>query len=163
MKNCQVEGCVSPVWGKGYCRRHQWKRQDKKPSAILKKSEKKPAHTIDWGFESQFDIFVWLWEDSKNLKGQVICPYTNEQLNKYYKTEVWWNCFSHILNKKNYPYFKLNPANIAVVFPEFHRIIDQGTTKDREAHTYWKWELWDAKVIQMKDEYVKFKKVNLLP
>jgi hypothetical protein len=165
MKTCTVENCVSPIWGKGYCQRHQYLRQDrKKPQrTLLKHSEKKPAHTIDWGFDDQTTLFGTLWEIRKDVKGQVICEYTGEKLNSFlFQGDLWYSCFAHLLSKGKYPYFKLNPANIAVVHPEFHRIVDQGTTKDREAHPDWKWDLWDAKVIQMKDEYIKFKKDNLL-
>lgn len=27
-KTCNVEGCSSPVWGKGFCKNHQYKRED---------------------------------------------------------------------------------------------------------------------------------------
>jgi hypothetical protein len=164
MKTCTVENCVSPVWGKGYCQRHQYLRQDKKKPqrTLLKHSEKKPAHTIDFGFTDQITLFGTLWENAKDEDGRVVCPYTGQRLNKYLHTDFWLSCFAHILSKKNYRYWRLNPDNVHVVSPYFHKIIDAGTTKDRQEHPDWKWDLWDSKVLQMKDEYVKFKKDNLL-
>jgi hypothetical protein len=108
-------------------------------------------------------MFGWLWEDSKDEHGQVICKYTGKRLNMYLAGMLYWNCFAHVLSKKQYPWFKLNPANVEIVEPEFHRIIDQGTLKERTEHPEWRWDLWDTKVIQMKEEYRKFKQENLLP
>lgn len=36
MKYCNVEGCNSPVWGKGYCRYHQYLRSDIKRKIKVK-------------------------------------------------------------------------------------------------------------------------------
>jgi hypothetical protein len=162
MKTCTVENCVSPIWGKGYCQRHQYLRQDKKKPqrTILKHSEKKPAHTIDWGFDDQITLFWHLWDNRMNKDGSVTCKYTGERLPKY--SPFYISYFAHLLPKKNYPYFKLNPDNVEIVSNEFHRIVDQGTRAERLQHPDWKWDLWDSKVLQMKDEYVKFKKDNLL-
>lgn len=162
MKACKKEGCFRPVWGKGFCLSHQYLRQDKPKKPLFKRQESHPTHTMDFGFDSQEDMFTHLWSNARDAKGYVKCQYTGQPLNGFAKSTQWYWCFAHILNKKNYTYFKLNPANIAIVHPEFHRIIDQGTTKDREKHPEWKWEAWDRKVIQMKEEYNKFKFENHL-
>ena len=170
MKTCQASNCISPVFSHNFCQRHQYLRTDaKKPKrSVLKHSDKKPVHSIDWGFTDQAELFTWLWESklAENPHAQVRCAYTDANLSAYsygvYKSSLWTSCFAHILNKKNYPYFRLNPANIEVVNPEFHRIVDQGTTKDRAAHPEWKFDLWDAKVLEMKEAYAQFKKDNLL-
>lgn len=166
MRICSVEDCPYPVWGtdkntkKGYCMRHQWMRTDKKKKPI-------PGHKskiyFDFGFEDQTDLFEWLWQNAKNAKGEVICPYTGDKLNKHYNTPWYWSCFAHVLPKKNYPYFKLNPKNIEVVSPPFHAIVDQGTGTDKENHPDWKWSLWNEKKEQLKNEYLVFKRQNLLP
>ena len=83
-------------------------------------------------------------------------------MNNFYNTAWWWSCFAHILPKSKYPYFKLNPKNVRVVFPEFHKIVDQGTMLDRVNHPSWRFELWDREKEQMKIEYNLFKKQNLL-
>jgi hypothetical protein len=132
-------------------------RSDKK----LKPSPSKKKE-ITFGFESQLEMFLWLWDQAKDKNGDVICKYTGEKLNGFYRTNVFWNCFAHILPKFTYRYFKLNPNNVRIVYPTFHRIVDQGTLKEREQHKEWKWDLWDSEVIAMKTEYLKFKKENLL-
>jgi hypothetical protein len=162
MKTCKHPSCSYPVFGKGYCKSHQYLRIDKKPKKILARTEKKPFHKIDWGFTSQIDLFSALWDANYNENGFIICKYTGEKLNKYFNTEQLLSCCAHLLNKKNWPLFKYNPENIRIVFPEFHRIVDQGTMEDRKAHPDWNFDLWDKEVLDMKEKYLTFKKQNLL-
>jgi len=42
-KPCKKEGCNNPRFGKGYCRYHQYLREDKKSSAPKKRSYIKPV------------------------------------------------------------------------------------------------------------------------
>jgi hypothetical protein len=166
MRICSVSDCPYPVFGtdkithKGFCQRHQYLRSDKKKKPPIGFKSK---IYFDFGFEDQTDLFEWLWQEAKNAKGEVICRYTGEKLNKHYNTTWYWNCFAHVLPKKNYPYWKLNPKNIEVVSPAFHAIIDQGTSLDRANHPGWKFNLWDKKKEELKIEYSLFKKQNLLP
>jgi hypothetical protein len=51
---------------------------------------------------------------------------------------------------------------IRVVYPEFHTIVDQGSSSERAKHPDWRFDLWDAEVIEMKKQYKLFKKNNLL-
>lgn len=41
MKTCQFEGCSNRVFGKGYCRKHQYLREDFKASVLKRSKEKK--------------------------------------------------------------------------------------------------------------------------
>jgi len=167
MRYCSHPGCVNRVFGTdkntglGWCEWHQWKRTDKKtfPNFFVKKK----VREIDFGFYDQISMFHALWNKAKDRNDIVVCPYTNKGLNRFYETKLWINCFAHVLPKGKHTYWKLNPHNIEIVYPEFHKIIDQGTFKDRARHPEWKWEEWDKKVILMKDEYLEFKKENLLP
>jgi len=116
-----------------------------------------------FGFEDQTSLFWRLFENARDNKGEVFCQFTGEKLNFWAAQETWFYClFAHVLSKKNYPYFKLNPDNIRIVLPEFHRIIDSGTTEERKMHPGWKWNEWDALVIEMKQKYTQFKKDNRL-
>ena len=162
MKTCKAENCFNPVFGSGFCNFHQWKRTDKKPKKITVRAQGTRTKDFNFGFESEIDLFNWLWQEAKNEKGQVICPFTGENLNRFYNTLKYFNCFSHVLPKGKYTYFKLNPKNIAVVFPDFHVIVDQGTTIDRANHPMWKFEAWDRKKEELKIQYQEFKKMNLL-
>lgn len=161
-RTCKKEGCYRPVFSHLYCTNHQYLRQDKPKKPLFKKQEAKPTHQMDFGFDDQTTMFGTLWENHKDEKGRVLCTFTGQQLNGFLLSDLYWNCFAHILSKKQYPWFKLNPANVCIVAPEFHRIVDAGTQKERAEHPNWKWDLWDARVIAMKQEYIAFKKKNLL-
>lgn len=168
-KTCNC-GCGRPVFSHGYAKYCQWKRtDDKKPKKLQYHAFKCKGRSLalesalNFGFEDQLSMFQTLWENARNEKGEVYCMFTGEKLNFWAAQESWYYClFAHVLPKKNYPYFKLNPDNICIVHPEFHRIVDQGTTKDREAHPDWKWDEWDALVIETKQKYIEFKRKNLL-
>lgn len=40
-KQCKAEGCSWDVWGKGYCKSHQYMRTDKKPKPLKRTPIKK--------------------------------------------------------------------------------------------------------------------------
>lgn len=163
MKTCNHSGCVNPRFGGGFCKWHQSEREDKQVKPIPKRSERIKMAEISFGYETQWDMFMDLWSQAKDVNARVICPYTGESLNRFYRTDKFWSCFAHQLCKKNYPYWKLNPSNVKVVLPLFHTIIDQGTLAERKRYPDWKWDLWDSEVIQAKEDYLKFKKEHLLP
>jgi len=160
MKTCRVEGCPNFIWGKGYCKSHQYLRDDLKRKKHTPVKDKKEM--LSFGFENQLQLFLHCWEKAKNSKGEIICPFTGGKLNDYSGTDLWLSCFSHILPKGRYTYWKLNPENICVVNPDFHYIIEFGTMEDRARHPGWKFSLWDQKVYEMKQKYEQFKKSNLL-
>jgi len=172
MKTCKAPSCISPAQSHGYCFRHGYMRTD--TSYIKAQEKKQQASNRLWntgrrekkdygfGFDNQLDMFGRLWENAKDRNGIITCPYTGEKLNRFLDTDLWLNCFAHVLPKKNYTYFKLNPDNIRIVFPDFHRICDCGSSNDRKKHEGWKFDEWDALVIELKQKYAEFKKENLL-
>src|SRR5687767_12173219 len=66
-KACTVEDCKNPRWAKGYCRKHQSLRTDKKPTVLkkvgakgqLKKELKKKL----WPTDMAFYMEVWAERD----------------------------------------------------------------------------------------------------
>ena len=42
MKTCKADKCTHPVFGKGYCKAHQWMREDKKPKEVKQRKPIKP-------------------------------------------------------------------------------------------------------------------------
>ena len=170
MRTCSVERCIWPVFGTdkntglGYCTIHQWHRTDLKRKRPYKKEESDRWDPVtSFGYMNQYDMFLQLWHDADGPNG-VICPFTKERLNFYkHRGNYWFSCFSHIIPKGKYPLFKLNPDNIRIVYPEFHRIVDQGRFEDRKGHPEWKFDEWDRLVLEMKEKYRQFKKDNLLP
>lgn len=161
-KTCNC-GCGWPVFSHGYAKYCQSKRtDDKKPKKIPAHTKRERIKEFDWGFDNQVELFLWCWENAQNEKGEVFCKYTGEKLNVFSNSDMWYSCFAHVLSKGRYPWFKLNPANIEVVLPLFHQFVDQSTCRQRESRPTWKFNLWYEKVEQMKAEYLKFKKENLL-
>jgi hypothetical protein len=166
MKTCKADGCYYPIWGGSFCQRHQWMRTDKKKKKLqgpkvtqVKDFSKAP----DFGFEGQQELFAWLWQEAKDRNGIVTCPFTGQRLNRFYGTDLWWSCFLHYLPKGRYTYWKLNPKNVVVAHPDFHRVVDQGTSLARINHPTWKFDRWDTRREELKIEYDLFKKQNLLP
>lgn len=165
MKLCKHNTCTYPVFSHLYCSSHQYLRTDsgylKKQAAKKEKMYhpvKKVARDLNFGFSGEYNMFLQIWEDRRH-----VCEYTNENLEQFYDTDLFVNCFAHILPKKNFTYWKLNPENVKLVYPEFHTIVDQGTLKDKLNHPSWRFNAWDKDVQKAKEEYMEFKKQNLLP
>lgn len=162
--------CGRPVFGTdkdtgiGYCSSHQWKRTDKKKKTphIMEKEKKEPIE-FSFGYRDQTSMFLDLWHDAYVPGKGIICPFTGESLYRFKGTTYFFNCFSHVLSKKNYSFWKLNPYNIRIVHPSFHSLTHFGTFADRKLHPTWNFDLWDQEVERLKIEYQQFKKENLLP
>jgi hypothetical protein len=161
-KTCKAEGCYNPVFGGGFCQRHGYLRDDKKPKKIAPRTQKEKVHEISFGFNDQISMFQALWENTMDKNGIVTCPYTKQRLNCFYNTDMWYSCFLHVLPKGRFPLFKLNPENIRVAYPLFHTLVDQGTSEQRAEHPDWDFARWYNEVEKMKAEYASFKKKNLL-
>jgi hypothetical protein len=139
-----------------------------KPYSIPKRKDKANtglSHGIkaQWGYKSQVDMFEDMWSRAlKEGKGKVICPFTNKDLTHYADGQMsfWLACFAHVLNKKNYPYYKLNPSNVVIVNPLFHSIVDCGRFSERLKYAEWKFFMWDKLVEDKKREYAEFIKLN---
>ena len=125
--------------------------------------EKKEPIEFSFGYRDQTFMFLTLWHDAYVPGKGIICPFTGEKLDHYKNSAYYWNCFAHVLPKGGYTYWKYNPANIRIIHPTFHRVVDQGTLDERKLYPKWKWEEWDALVLDMKEQYKKFKQDNLLP
>jgi len=167
-RQCGVENCIYDVWGTdkntgiGYCSSHQWKRTDRKPKKPSFRTKRERIREFDWGFDNQVEMFDCLWDNARNEAGRVICPYTDIDITNLKGKGIYYSCFAHVLCKKNYPWFKLNPRNVRVVSPVFHTLVDQGTSEQRAKHPEWKFFQWYNEVEEMKLEYAQFKKDNLL-
>jgi len=154
-KTCKYPCCNYPVFGGGYCRSHQWKREDKKLKPIRKRTTKKKVFEPDFGFSSQLQVFKYVYF---KLKKPVLCPISGRNITDAMNGPVdqWIKYFLHILPKGRYPLWRLNPRNIMMAHPDVHRIVDQGILTDREQYPDWNWELWDAEFEQAREEYEQF-------
>lgn len=174
MKRCKSEGCRNYVFSNLYCLNHQYKRTDSKylDRKRMEKEQKTNPHARvnvmpapiehSFGYKDQTSMFLDMWHDAYVPGKGVICPFTGEKLDHYFRSQFFWNCFAHVLPKGRYTYWKYNPANIRIVFPVFHRIVDAGTLEERKHHPTWDFEAWDSLVLEKKEEYRKFKQDNLL-
>jgi hypothetical protein len=63
-KPCTVDGCEQPRWGKGYCRKHQSLRTDKKFKGIKKRTdkaqEKKELKKALFPNDMAFYLGIWM-------------------------------------------------------------------------------------------------------
>ena len=80
MKLCKVEGCSNPVWGKGYCKYHQYLRTDistpKKTQKTIRKLSVKRA--------VQNEAYISLKNKSvleARKKGKIKCFFCNKDIN----------------------------------------------------------------------------------
>jgi hypothetical protein len=102
-------------------------------------------------------MFDYMWDN-----WVPVCAYTGKDLKSFRDDpDMRRRCCAHVLPKGKFPLFKLNIENMALVHPEFHRIVDQGTYKDRGKHPTWLWKVWDDRVDRMKVEYELFKEKHL--
>jgi hypothetical protein len=159
---CHKADCLNPIFSNKFCINHQYLRTDSKYIDKQKDKRlrqyypvKKIGKNASFGYSSEKPMFDDIWDTRSH-----VCQFTNESLEQFYGTDLWYNCFAHVLPKGKFILFKYNPENIRLVYPEFHSIVDQGTKTDRLKHPEWDWTFWDELVQQMKAEYIKFMKGN---
>jgi len=83
-------------------------------------------------------------------------------LREYMNTDLFFNCFAHVLAKgiNQYPYFKYYAKNIVLLTPGEHALLDQGTEEARINYTLdvktANWQpLYDLRE-ELKKEYKKY-------
>ena len=175
MKTCLFDCCELPVFSHGYCKRHQHMRIDDKkpkqpsfkpckPQSIKKGTNTKAKENNgfktqlqrSFGFDNQKQMFEFIW-----LNRPHICALSGQDLNKVPNERIHW-CMAHILNKKNYPFFKLKEDNILLIHPDVHQIVDNFTSDIPQKNPDVDFGLWFKLVEQKKEEYKRFLKENLL-
>ena len=154
-KICKESTCNLPVFGGGYCTRHQYRRTDKKKKPIPKRSTRESVKSPSFGYDSQIQMFKHMFFSAKK---PIICPISGRDITDIMdgRIEQWVQMFAHILPKKNYTYWRLNPRNVRMINPVAHHILDNGTKEDREKHPDWNWEWWDKEVRKAKRNYRAF-------
>lgn|SRR5512133_373655 len=128
-KQCQFDGCEFNVWGKGFCKRHQYLRPDKKPDKLKVRQYSKKQRFANWGFDNESDMFEWIWENREHR-----CYLTGSPLDQYEGTDFFHNLFAHVLPKAQnaFPLFRLNPDNVVFLRPDLHLLADQGSQDQRD-------------------------------
>lgn len=112
---CTVEGCSQPRWAKGFCKKHQSLRTDKKPKGIRKISEKgKINRDIKKDLiQNDMSFYLSLW-----LKRPHICYNCGKNLGV--KPLTYY--FDHILEKgtRAYEHLRHEEQNICFLCLDCH-------------------------------------------
>ena len=115
--------------------------------------------TLDFGYNSQLEMFFSLWDKyPRDKEGRMFCEFTGMRIDTFEDSNMWINCFSHILPKGLYPSFKLNPDNLRIVHPNFHFATEFYTSDMKEKCPDWDFDKWFALVEEMKKLYQTFVK-----
>jgi hypothetical protein len=141
-KQCNKDECVNNVWGKGYCKYHQYLRKDKNKKKPLKKSPLKKVYKPT----GELALFKEIWEERKK-----ICFVSGEVIENFSV-----QCFAHVLPKGSYPTLRLDKENIVLVKPEIHYIYDHQVDKAKETPMFK--ELLDLKQ-RLKEEFYRKNKL----
>ena len=166
MKRCKHCG-RHPVFSHGYCRYHQYIREDDKYKRMADKTYKSTSKPLSRpkGYKippmsekrreelktrSQMDVFREIWDE---LPQPIICPVSGRRIGYMENTDYWHWCFAHILSKKQYPKYKLLKENIMVVDTEVHQLYDQGTQEQRDKKKDWNWDILYSKREELKKRY----------
>ena len=106
---------------------------------------------------SQPELFRMAWEKAlEEGNGRVVCPFTLKDITKFQPYHPrWMNFCLHILNKKNYPRYRLALRNIVIADETFHQLVDQGTEAQRAEHPEWNFAKWYEIQEKLKNEYNK--------
>ena len=173
MKQCNEPNCTLPVFGGLKCKYHQHKRTYKpnetKIKTVKPRSFKKCTNTKtkqnngskselqrSFGFDNQKQMFEFIW-----LNRPRVCALSGRHLTEVPNERIHW-CMAHILNKKNYPFFKLKEDNILLIHPDVHYCVDNFTEDMREKHKEIDFNKWFVLVEQKKQEYKEFLKRNMV-
>jgi len=149
MKICKFYTCDNNVFGGLYCRNHQYMRTDKKDKPIKKTPIKRNYKPTGEGI-----LFKGIIETRRNYSF----------LSGLYITEIDGtidhnNCH-HVLNKKDYPNFRLYDRNIILITREEHDLIHAGTKEKRENYVKKVMELYGKTVHWENLELLKKELIN---
>ena len=122
MKICKSDGCNNNVFGGGFCKFHQYKRQEKnKPivsTSINSFKEKKiKAKSKASG---QLALFKEIWNERAHVS-----ELSGDKISMF---DVF--CFHHILTKAAYPKFLLFKPNIIILTRAEHRMVHDHSFED---------------------------------
>ena len=122
MKICNSEGCNNNVFGGGFCKFHQYKRQEKnKPivsTSINSFKEKKIKAKSKASF--QLALFKEIWNEREHVS-----ELSGDKISMF---DVF--CFHHILTKAAYPKFLLFKSNIIILTRAEHRMVHDHSFED---------------------------------
>jgi hypothetical protein len=122
--------------------------------------------TEDGSICSQPALFRELWAKNRAEDGQYYCQLSGENISQYHEPhDMWtWAC-AHVLDKKNYSFWKYRIDNLMLVHPEIHALLDQGSKAQQAKSRFpaYSFELFSNLRERFKSEYADYKRDNQLP
>ena len=132
-KECNKEDCTNPVFGKGYCKWHQYLRADKKTPKrkVFTITPRPPVGLNDKCVNGEAELYKIIWDSNEHksfLSGRPI--------NLIEGSSFWFNVFAHVLakGKAKYPKFRLYSKNIIMLLPEEHFLLDHCPEEERKKY-----------------------------
>lgn len=114
-----------PVFGKGYCRNHQYLRTDKPQQQIRRSKPLKSSKGISTPFKSksfnthynkeQNDIFKQIWNERVDKNGKRKSEFSGIEIKEFSIKN-----FHHVYTKQAYPEWKLKKENIVMITIQEH-------------------------------------------
>jgi hypothetical protein len=122
MKICKEENCSYPVFGGGYCKNHQWCRQDKnKPIVSTSINDRKQKHIKPKKVTGELELFKEIWNErihKSEISGLPLSLFDVK-------------CFHHILTKQAYPEHRLDKDNIILLTRSEHISVHSKSIDDQ--------------------------------
>lgn len=148
---CKEPGCTHDVFSHDYCKYHRYRWTSLEP---IPKYKKKAVNPNSFGFSSQLEMFMAV---IYNAQRPIICPISGQDITNYFKGEPgdWVSCCAHVIPKGKFPLFKLNPANIMLIHPSAHHLVDAGTEMQR-IKSGWDFTPFYTRQEQLKQEYERY-------
>lgn len=119
MKTCKFENCTYPVFSHGYCKIHQYARQDKPVISNTINNKKTIEYRPKKKYTGELDLFKEIWDERKHVSEISGKPVLFDP-----------KCFHHILTKGAYPELRLNKDNIIILTKSEHNDIHSKSLDD---------------------------------
>ncbi len=124
MKNCSVDGCNNPVWGKGLCVSHiKRKPITPKKGGLLKM--RRELFVIRTKTETMRNFFIEIWNERKHY---------SEVSGEYLGSEPLSTFFHHILPKSKYPEVAYDKSNIILLTLPEHESVENDMYRFEEVN-----------------------------
>lgn len=124
MKNCSVDGCNNPVWGKGLCVSHiKRKPITPKKGGLLKM--RRELFVVRTKVETMRNFFMEIWDERKHY---------SEVSGDYLGKEPLSTFFHHILPKSKYPELAYDKSNIILLTLPEHESVENDMYRFEEVN-----------------------------
>ena len=113
-KQCSVEGCNNPIWGKGLCKNHI-RRKPLIPKHGGLARIQRDMFVTKTKIETMRNFFLEIWKERKHYSEVSGAPLGSEALSTF---------FHHILPKSKYPELAYEKSNIILLTLDEHTNVE---------------------------------------